>query len=441
MDPVIRRTPGRTREFPHIGQRIIKTSVAVVLCLLIYRLLGYEGNTLRSEAPITAIICMQPFVQDSRQYAWGRLVGTFIGVVWALLFLMLFYTVPGMAGNPVLLYTLMGVGILLSLYSAVAVHKPDASSLAAIVFLCIVIAFPDIEHPVLRAVIRVGDVLLGTMVAIGVNIFRLPRRKRDTEYLFFVRTADLLPDRFSQVAPSVLFRLNFLHSRGARICLISDHAPAFFTSQMSATQLDIPLIVMDGAAIFDINSNQYLYTRMLPTTSSAWLMEELGKTDLGYFIYTVHDHKTCIFHHGNVSPQENIIFKSMKRSPYRSYLEGESYRANEIIYIKVIAPEEDLQQIIYQIYPFLEEHGLRAVVRDQAGDLDVSGLYFYAADADVPHAEQVLIGQMQVEDPGIHPVEVFSRTGYRTEHDALLVMNEVEHLFEPTILSRKKPAK
>lgn len=432
MNPSNRSTTGKTRLFPHIGQRIGKTAIAVFLCLLLYRLLGYEGSTMRTEAAITAIICMQPFVQSSGQYAISRLTGTFLGIFWGIVFLLLFYAIPGMANRPVMLSALMALGILLSLYSAVVVRKPGASSLAAIVFLCIVISFPDIESPVLGMVRRVADVVIGTVVAIGVNVFHLPR-VRHPEYLFFVRTADLLADRFAQIDPAVMFRLNLLHTQGAKICLISDHAPAFFASQMSATKLDIPLIVMDGAAIFDINSNRYLYTKMLPEPSSAWLMRELDALGIGYFIYTVHDNKTCIFHHGEVSPQENVIFQSMKRSPYRSYLEGEAYVPAEIIYLKIIAPEEDLQQVIYRVYPVLAEHGIRAAVRDQAGDLDVAGLYFYAADADLAHAEEVLAATYRVEEPNLKPVEVFSRTGYRMEHDALLVMNKVEALFEPSV--------
>ena len=339
------------REFPHIGQRIGKTAIAVFLCLLIYRiLLGYEGDAMPAEAGITAIICMQPFVRDSRAFAINRVKGTLIGVVWGLIFLWIFYAFHLEDAHFIFLYALMGVGVLFSLYSAVVVGSPDASGLAAIVFLCIVIAFPDIDAPIRSAFFRVGDVLIGTFVAIGVNVFRLPYR-RNPNYLFFVRTKDLIADRYAQVAPSIMFKLNYLHEHGAKVCLISDHAPAFFTLQMSSTKLDVPLIVMDGAAVYDINSNQYLYQRPMDPASSAWLMQKCDELGAGYFIYTIHDNKTCIFHHGTISEEEQVIFQSMKRSPYRSYLEGEDFHPEEIVYIKIIATEEVLQQYMFQLYP------------------------------------------------------------------------------------------
>ena len=47
-------------EWHPVGQRIVKTSVAVTLTLFFYMLRGYAGETMPAEAAITAIICMQP---------------------------------------------------------------------------------------------------------------------------------------------------------------------------------------------------------------------------------------------------------------------------------------------------------------------------------------------------------------------------------------------
>ena len=79
-------------QLPHIGQRILKTTLAVFLCLLIYLLRGYQGQDMRTEAAITAIICMQPYIRDTRNYAVNRFTGTIIGAAWGLLLLILLYS-------------------------------------------------------------------------------------------------------------------------------------------------------------------------------------------------------------------------------------------------------------------------------------------------------------------------------------------------------------
>ncbi|MBR4211273.1 MAG: FUSC family protein, partial [Oscillibacter sp.] len=64
---------------PRVGQRMIKTAVAVLICLLFYYLRGRRGEDMPTEAAITAIICMQPYVRDTREYAINRMTGTLIG--------------------------------------------------------------------------------------------------------------------------------------------------------------------------------------------------------------------------------------------------------------------------------------------------------------------------------------------------------------------------
>lgn len=283
--------------FPHIGQRIGKTTVAVFLCLLIYYLRGYRGSSMPVEASMTAIICMQPYLRTSRNYAVNRFAGTLIGVFWGVLFLLFFMAFPALERHMLFVYAAMSLGVLVSLYTAVLIRKPDTSSLAAIVFLCIVISFPDVDSPLRLALSRILGVLIGTAVAISVNLFRLPRTKNRDD-VFFVRISDLAPDRFSHIPSTAKFRLNYLFQDGAKICLISEHAPAFLSRQMSEAMLNVPLIVMDGAAVYDAEENEYLWTETIPQAESGPLRTRLDELGLSYFIYTIHRNKTCIFHQG-----------------------------------------------------------------------------------------------------------------------------------------------
>ena len=416
--------------FPPIGQRIVKTSVAVFLCLVFYRLRGYRGETMSAEAAITAIICMQPYVDDTKEYALNRLAGTLIGALWGFLFLLVMPLFPGLSQNPFTLYPLMGLGILVSLYSAVVIRKPDTSSLAAIVFICVVIAYPDIDAPLNQAFHRLLDVLVGTAIAIGVNLFRLPRVKQK-DRLFFVRTRDLAPDQLSRIPSSVLFRLNYLYSDGAKICLMSEHAPAFFMSQMGAVNLSAPMIVMDGAGIYDANENSYLSTINIPPDASRWLMKRLDALDISYFIYTVHKHRNCIYHRGRMTAAESKVYQRLKRSPYRQYLDDDHYALEDIVYIKVVAADEKAAKTERALMPSLARRGLRAVIRPQAGLENGSSVYFYAANADMAHAEERLLRLMQKKEPGLKPVEVFSENGYQSEHDAAHLLHTLGNLYEP----------
>lgn len=425
------------RKLPYIGQRILKTTVAVFICLMIYYHRGYSGESMPTEAMITAIICMQPYVRDSRSFAVNRFAGTMIGAFWGLMFLLLLLVFPHMGEIPTLLYARMALGVLVSLYTAVLIGKPDTASLAAIVFLCVVISFPDIEDPLISAGQRILGVFVGTAVAIGVNVFRLPREKQ-RDKVFFVRTKDLVPDRFSQLPAAVSFRLNYLYDDGAKICLMSEHAPAFFMLQMSAAKLNTPLIVMDGAAIYDADRNTYLQTETLDPEDTERIIERLRALRISCFVYTVHNNKTCIFHLGETRAPEQKVFDRMKRSPYRDYLEGEVYVPEEVVYIKVIDRAGKLAETEYHIRKILPKGRLRAVIRPQAGAPGISGLYIYAHTATMEQAEKRLMQLLQERNASLTPVEIHLNRPYRSEMDAMHVLYALGNAYEPVRLFRKK---
>ena len=433
MNPFIKgKTESENHLFPHLGQRIVKTTIAVYLCLLVCYIRGQFGVGISAEAAITAIICMQPYVKDTTNYAIDRFTGTLIGSVWGLLFLLILDAFPILSVNRYVMYGFMALGVLLSLYSSVLFRRPDTSSLSAIVFVCIVIAFPDIDEPLVQAGNRFIDVLVGTTIATGVNVFRLPRDK-NRNLVFFVRTKDLVPDRFSQIEPAVMFRLNYLYKDGAKICLMSEHAPAFFASQMSMVRMNTPLIVMDGAAVYDTNQNKYLYKKTLSSLLYYALCEQLKNMGVGYFIYTIHNDKTCIFHQGETTKREQEMLQIMRRSPYRSYLEGEIYDPDEVVYLKIMGSQDRLVEILKELCNNDKAlfEALRPAIRMQADDPEDCALYLYSGESSIEKAQEYLMSTEKVKCADFRLHEVKLRAPYHSERDALHLLNKLERAYEP----------
>ncbi len=414
------------------GQRILKTCVAVTLCLIFYMLRGYRGETMPAEAAITAVICMQPFVHRTTENGLNRFMGTIIGAVWGFLFLLLMMTFPAIGKNRLVLYLLMGLGTLVTMHTAVLIRRADTSGLAAIVFICVVIAYPDIEDPLDQAFHRILGVMVGTTVATVVNAVSLPRVRRRNR-VFFVPTMNLTTDQFAQLSPPVLFRLERLFQDGAAICLMSKHAPAFHTSQLAHVKYTAPMIVMDGAAIYDANENVYLATTNISPASCRWLMKRLE--NISYFVYTVHRDRNCIYHHGEMTDLERTVYKQLKRSPYRYYLDDDHFSLSDVVYFKIVTTGDEADRIQRELEPMLEKMKLRSIVRPQAGLEEGCSLYFYALHADMQHARAHLMRLMQQENPDLEMHEIIEERAYLTEHDAIRLLKRLKNAYEPTVLS------
>ena len=431
------KKPGRTAfAWQPAGQRIIKTALAVTLCLFFYMWRGYQGESMPAEAAITAVICMQPWVHETGKSALTRIGGTVIGALWGFVFLLLMLLFPPLSRNRLVLYPLMGLGTMIALHNAVLLRQQEAAGLAAIVFICVVIAFPDITDPMSQAFHRILDVLVGAVTALAVNAVRLPRIRRQNR-VFFVRMADLAQNQLARLSPSVLFRLQNLYQEEAKICLISEHAPAFHNSQLDHVKFTVPQIVMDGAALYDANENVYLSVTHPDPASCRWLIRRLESMKVSFFIYTVHRDRNCIYHHGPLSEAERQVYLHLKKSPYRYYLDDDHYSVSDVVYLKTVAGREEAERLQSELQPLLEKMKLRSVLRPQAGTENGFGLYFYAAHADVAHARTHLMQLLRRENPALEMRFLCSPEPYRSERDAVRLLRRLYREYEPGFLRAK----
>lgn len=418
------------RILPPLGHRIVKTAAAVFICLLIYVLRGYRGMV--GQSVVTAILCMQPYVRDSRSFAVERIAGTILGGLWGLAFLLMMRVFPELGTHMVTVYFLMSLFVVLTIYSTVIIKKSDLAALVAITYIGIVLSWPEVEAPLQQTVDRVLDTAIGTIVAVIVNVSHLPRRKRE-DLLFFVRTMDLLPTRYHQLASSVHIALDHLYSDGARICLVSRWAPAFIVAQMGLLHVNAPMIIMDGAAAYDIEENKYLDVLPIPRENADRLCSILESFGAGVNLYTVNEYTMSIYHHGPVNDAEKREREAMKRSAYRHYADGLPHDADWIAFMRVIDTTEKIEELAYQIKSVLPTGMFRVETREDDLFPGASDLCFYDPCATVENMKKRVREMMEEErGNGLEPVDVLPITSkYLPEHDALLLLNRLKNKYEP----------
>ncbi len=266
------------------------------------------------------------------------------------------------------------------------------------------------------------------------NIFRLPRRKNPNR-LFFIHSHDLVPDHVSHISGTTLYQLNQLYDDGARICLMSHHAPAFFILQMNQTKLSMPLIVMNGAAVYDVEKSCYLWKKTIPQENSAAFLRYLDGLSISYFIYTIHRNKTCIFHHGTPGEDESRILDHMRHSQYRYYLDEEFYDPSEIVYIKIIynlkmenpALHAEMDSVILRNH--LRTENIRQISAPNA-----FGLYIYSNEATIANAQQFLLREMGKQGHHFDPVEITLDHGVQSPYDSIHLLHVVSRMYEPLAL-------
>lgn len=327
--------------FPRIGMRIVKSTVAVGLSILVYLVTGMEG--LPFFIIIAALQGMQQYQRNVREVAVRNVFGTLVGAACALVILMLQSFVLGPNNTEYVWYCVfVTLGIAVSLYSAVVLGHGDAAYFTAVVYLCIVMVHLDNRSPFLYVAQRLFETLLGIGIGMGVNAIRIPiRRVKDT--LFVAALDDVLHSESSILPEYSKVELNRILDDGVRLSIISQHSTASFWEAAGSIRFKMPVILLDGAVLYDPAEKHYLSKVQLSYEQAREITELLEDEELSLFQSAVIDDSVMIFNH-HIAESTREIHANMRRSSYRNYIYRQLPEGLPVIYVLCMGSEEKLDE-------------------------------------------------------------------------------------------------
>lgn len=348
------------KKLPPIGARIIKSSVAVALCMVIYffRTLLPIGNGIPFYSALAALWCLQPYHDTTKKNAGQRSIGTLTGALFGLIFLMLMRTVD--LTEPIIVYLLASALIIPVIYTTVILNKRNASFFSCVVFLSIALTHSFDDEPYLFVFNRLLDTFIGIAVGLVVNNLRLPV-KHDSKTLYVSGIDDVLISENHSAVQYSKVELNRLIESGVKFTVSTIHTPAEVIALMSGVNLKLPIIVMDGAAMYNIKGKEYIETKCLSPEICAKAERIIEKNGLHCFVNALYDHSLMIFYGELKNPAEKDLFETHRSSPYGNYIR-KIYRhydnSERVIYLTVLAEKEKVLRLEKEL-----EEQLRLFVR------------------------------------------------------------------------------
>ena len=110
------------------GMRVVKTALAVFICLIIEY---YRGGSLPHHTCIATIVCMQPTLKSTFQAATDRTIGTVIAGTYAFLMASLLLRVFNIGAHTVLFYILTGLLVFPLMAIMIFIKKPASLSIGS----------------------------------------------------------------------------------------------------------------------------------------------------------------------------------------------------------------------------------------------------------------------------------------------------------------------
>lgn len=331
-------------EIPRIGLRIIKSALAVFLCYLVDIVRNGEGIVFYSQ--LAALWCMQDYVSETKSKAKQRTAGTFIGAFWGLLVIIIYrYICNFFTKPPTIIYGLMvSVAIILVLYSTVILKKKQASYFSCVVLLSIVVIHIEDSNPFIFVFNRVLDTMIGIGVGVAVNCFSI-KKNRNKDILFLSGLDDTLLAENGEMSDYSRVELNRLIEDGAHISISTIRTPASLMSPLSGIRLKLPVIVMDGAALFNIAEKRYEYVYVISPEKSNMIKNWLDEREISYFTNIIIDDVLMIYYQKTDNGPYNELISKLRSSPYRNYINREVPTNESVVYYLVIDKSEKIEEL------------------------------------------------------------------------------------------------
>ena len=332
----------RLKNLPHVGRRMVKSAVGAGLCLVVYLLRGQQGIVFYSM--IALLQCMQPDIDGSIKMAAKRMTGTLLGAAFGLIAVFLRYVwFPDLFGHVVLYYLLVSVMIIPVLYTPVALHRENAAYFSAVVFLCIAVSHIEDTDLLVYVFNRVLDTFIGIAISIPVNMFRIPRRKRKD--ILFVCDADTaLLNEQEKLSPYTRFELRRMLGDGAQFTISTMRTPASVMEVLGDISWPLPVIVMDGAALYNIRERRYMETISLPRERVRKLRAFFQERGMNCFANTLIDGVLLICYTELKDEAEKQLIHDRSKSPYRNFVRTDLTEEGQVLYIMAVDETARIRQ-------------------------------------------------------------------------------------------------
>lgn len=411
---------------PPVGSRIIKSAVGVLLCWCVYLLRGRTGIPFYSM--LAALWCIQPYINKTMSMALQRTIGTFIGAAFGLITIVLEIYAFNIYDQP-LGFLIVALMIIPVIYTTVLIKRPNASYFSCVVFLSITVIHMTDENPFMFVLNRVLDTFIGIAVGMLVNSARLPRR-RITDTLFTAELDDMLSPISEQLTPFSKVEINRMLSEGLNFTLVTMRTPASLMDIVSDVELKLPVVVMNGAALYDFRNNSYVKAYIISGDTCEKTRNIINNAGMNVFTNALCDDSLVIYYDRLENEAEKAIFTSLKKSPYRNYINRKPQPEDRVIYLMMVDQSDRISALYDQLVHSEVGQLLKMITYPSQDYPGYSYIKIYNRNAGKQHMTEILCREY-----GIEKCSTVAANGSRSMNS---IARNLKHSFEPLIFKRSK---
>ena len=330
---------------PHIGMRIIKSALGVLICFAIYFMRGKQGAPFYSA--LAVLWCIQNQTKNTVQNALQRTVGTGIGAAYGLIYILIKQRVPQL-GDSFLHYCIISIALIPIIYTTVVIKQKKASYFSCVVFLSIVVNHLMDENPYIFVANRSLDTLIGIFVGLVLNSVCI-HGKYDRDTLFIADVDRAMDGLSTGITPFSQIMIKNMLEKGMQLTFMTLRTPAGFLEGMPDIKPKLPIIAMDGAILYDIKENRYPKVYVISAEHACNIESFIRSRGVNIFTTIILEDVLIIYYDELKNTAEIDIYEKMHKSPYRNYLNKERPKDHPVVYMMCVDETRKIEQLVEDI--------------------------------------------------------------------------------------------
>ena len=357
-----------------IGLRTIKTSISILICLGIY--LGLKCLELNPNVPENfAFIIFNPFfasiataysiypnkkksVEQAKNRCVASFIGGFVGIFITLAFEFISgYDWPSALSSSIvdllIPYSLVAIFTILVIIIGVKLDQRPAIFVSILTFLSVTVnpnAVIATNFGVwLFGLNRILSTIIGVLVALAVNLFRLPHKTRNKDLLFTIGIEGMLKDESDSFEGYRNYKLNSLVYNKMNCTLYTTRIPSTFMYILDDVKINNPIVCCSGAALYDASKHTYLKTEPIKYEDSLLIDNYLKTLNVTPFKnYIIHD-VLNIFVESLDNVGEILYANKYKNAPYCNFIFGNNPNKDDVLYYLLVEEADMTEQIVNEL--------------------------------------------------------------------------------------------
>ena len=328
-----------------IGQRIIKTSIAVFVSISIHIILLYIDKQLGIDrnldwhapsnmytpffAGIAAVYATHKDRKSSFQQAKIRSLGSIIGgyfgmgLIWLTeYFLINKYNLQetNLILYTIIQYAIVSLGIVPLIWITVSLKQSTATFITCLTYLSVTISIRNGGMPVLQfATNRVISTLIGVAIALLINNFG-KIKKRNKDILFVTSLDDNYFSNKKRFSLYVKYKLNNLYYHDMPLLLSTNKPLSSLEDLFKDLDVSFPVVLMNGACVYNFENKEYEDVFNISSESRVSLDNLLKQYNLNAFIHSINDGTMHIYYEKFTNDAQKEFFDKRKRNMYDNFV-------------------------------------------------------------------------------------------------------------------------